>query len=451
MTRHAALLSIARAAVDRVNPESMIKNTVTVYRDRFRIKTEETESVIDLRDFTRIIVLGAGKATAPMARAMEEILGPRLTGGVIAVKPGHASDLKTIRQVEAGHPIPDRGSMDAAYEIARLAVEADEKTLIINLISGGGSALLTLPITYGGRSLTLEDMRTATAALLKSGADIIEVNCIRKHLSGIKGGWLAKLAFPATVISLILSDVVGDDLQSIASGLTVPDTSTWRDAMEIVKRYGLEQRLPTPVMDVFAAGLKGELPDTPKPDSPAFGKVRNILIGSNAQALTAARGKGEELGFTTAVLTSRLTGEAREVAKVFAGIAQDMAASGMLCGKPACILAGGETTVTVRGGGKGGRNQEMALAFLEEIRRRPEAFAGVLFASLATDGNDGPTDAAGAFASFNLLSRAEAAGLSINDYLTDNDAYHFFDAVDGLIRTGPTNTNVCDVQILLIE
>lgn len=451
MNKQADMLSIARAAIDRVNPYTMVKNIVALKNNTLRINTEDASCTVNLLDFTRIIVLGAGKATAPMAKAMEEILGERLSEGVIAVKPGHTADLKIIRQMEAGHPVPDRGSLDAAEETARLASEADEKTLVINLISGGGSALLTLPFSNGGRTLSLEDMQTATNVLLKSGADIIEMNCIRKHLSGIKGGRLAELAFPATVKCLILSDVVGDDLQSIASGLTVPDNSTWQDAMEIVKRYGLERRLPTPVMDVLSAGLEGELPDTPKPGSPAFQKTENILIGTNAQALTAARRRADDLGYTTAVLTSRLTGEAGETAKFFAGIAQDLSVSGMLCGKPACILAGGETTVTIRGTGKGGRNQELALSFLREIDRHPETFSGVLFASVATDGNDGPTDAAGAYASTDILQKARAAGLSINEYLANNDAYHFFEALGGLIKTGPTNTNVCDIQILLAE
>ncbi len=442
-----ALPQVIKAALERVDPYGMVRECVSVDGGVLYAAAGGEEAEYHLDRYDRIVVLGAGKATAPMVRALEEILGDRLTGGVIAVKPGHTARLEKVRQIEAGHPVPDAGSVEAAQAVVRTADEADEETLVITCISGGGSALLALP----AEGLSLEELQSTTEELLKCGAAIEEINCIRKHLSGIKGGRLTERIYPADSLNLILSDVVGDDLSSIASGITGPDPTTYADALEILAGYGIESKVPDRARELLEAGAAGKLPETPKPGDPVFSRVKNILIGTNALALAAAEKRARELGYTTVLLTSRLTGEAREAAKFFSGIAQDTAAVQMLARKPACILAGGETTVTLRGRGKGGRNQEMALAFLGEIAARPEAFEGVLFASVATDGNDGPTDAAGAAASLEILRRAEKAGLDPGKYLADNDAYHFFEPVDGLIKTGPTNTNVCDIQILLVE
>jgi hydroxypyruvate reductase len=316
-------------------------------------------------------------------------------------------------------------------------------------------------------------MQAATRELLSCGASIQEINCIRKHISAIKGGRLAELISPAQSINLILSDVVGDDLQSIASGLTVPDRSTYSDAVHIIDKYAIRDKIPESVLTLLSAGAEGKAAETPKPGADCFSRSRNVLLGTNAVALHAAAVEAETRGYHSIVLSSKVTGEAREIAKFYAAIAREAAetAAGYrdsngptasdgsigsfnretdLYTKPLCILAGGETTVTIRGNGKGGRNQEMALAFLSEIASLPEAFQGVLFASIATDGNDGPTDAAGAFASVNLAERAEQNNLNIIDYLSENDAYNFFDKIKGLIKTGPTNTNVCDIQVLLV-
>ncbi|MBD3217838.1 MAG: DUF4147 domain-containing protein [candidate division Zixibacteria bacterium] len=453
------LLQIAQAAICSVSPYGMIKEKIKLHGDILSFSSGDS---VDLSKFDAVYVIGAGKATAPMAKALEEILGNRITDGAISIKPGHTAGLKIIRQIEGGHPVPTEGSIDAAAVIADLAKKGGEKTLFLNCISGGGSALLTLPFYDDTHRITLADMQETTKALLFCGATIYEINCIRKHLSGIKGGRLAERIYPARSISLILSDVVGDDLQSIASGLTVPDKTTFQQAMGIIEKYGIAGSIPIRVMELITDGVAGYVEETPSNENPCFTKSTNVLLGTNALALRAAAEKAGALGYNPFLLTSRVIGEAREIAKFYAGLAQEAAASaerdnthklpgGGSYKKPVCILAGGETTVTIRGNGKGGRNQEMALAFLSEVADRPEAYPGILFASVATDGNDGPTDAAGGFASVDLMKKAEEAGMEINGYLADNDAYSFFSRIDGLIKTGPTNTNVCDLQIILSQ
>jgi glycerate 2-kinase len=473
------IMKIAGAAIQSVSPYDMIRKRVQLHGHTLTVKAGGSEPLsLHLSSYDNIYIIGAGKATAPMAKALEEILGSRISAGVIAVKPGHTAELAAVRQIEGGHPVPNEGSAAAAREIAEIAGRAGESDLVINIISGGGSALLTLP----HEGISLEDLQAATRELLSCGAPIEEMNCIRKHLSGIKGGRLADRIYPAESVSLILSDVVGDDLQSIASGLTVPDRTSYVEALRIVDKYGIGKKLPPGVMALLNAGAAGTVPETPKPEAECFTRTKNVLLGTNAVALQTAAAEAQKLGYRPIVLTSKVTGEAREIAKFYAALAREAAAAGpdnaeasglaaALTGtaasesgvsggggsgvgiykKPLCILAGGETTVTLRGAGKGGRNQEMALAVLAEISALKEAFSGIVFASVATDGNDGPTDAAGAYASAELADRAEGAGLSINEYLTNNDAYTFFAEIDGLIKTGPTNTNVCDLQILLAD
>lgn len=455
-----ALKQIADAAVERVSPRRILQDSVTCERNTLQVRTAAETVTLDLTRFERIRVLGAGKATAAMAAALEAILGDRITDGVISVKYGHVEELKRIELREAGHPVPDEQGVAAAREILQAAEHADERTLCIVLISGGGSSLLPLPLSLpiplpGAESqtpsLTLQDIQKTTELLLAAGTPIHQINCVRKHLSGISGGRLCGSLYPATTLSLIISDVVGDSLESIASGLTSPDTTTYAEARAITRHYGIADRLPRTVRDVLERGARQKIPETPKPGDPIFERVHNVLVGTNATALEAARKKAEELNFNTTILTSQLAGESREVAKVFSGIARDIVRSQMICSPPACILAGGETTVTLRGTGKGGRNQEMALAFLEEISHNPALYEGVSFASVATDGNDGPTDAAGGYASVELAARAGAQNLDITAALAANDSYHFLEAIGGLHRTGPTNTNVSDLQILLVE
>ena len=449
------LAAIFQAAVRRVDPYKMILDRMTVKKNVLSIKTDGETLTWDLKNYNRIVVLGAGKATAKMALAVEEILGDRISEGVIAVKPGHTEKLKRIKMIEASHPVPDQGSVDAGKTIAKLCKEADRKTLILNLISGGGSALLSFP--YGGDekagapALTLEDKQATTKALLACGATIQEINCFRKHLSSIKGGRLAQLMAPAESISLILSDVVGDRLDSIASGLTAPDNSTYAEAMTLIKKYDIAGKLPTKALKILELGAAGKIPETPKKGDPLFKKVKNILIGSNYGALLAAEKKAKELGYKTVVLSSEVVGEAREVAKFYIGVGRDVLKHDLVAKKPACIIAGGETTVTLKGSGKGGRNQEMALSFLQEIESNPEGSEGIHFLAASTDGNDGPTDAAGAFADLKILGEGKKAGLSILDYLARNDSYHYFDKIGFLHKPGPTNTNVCDVQIVIVK
>jgi glycerate 2-kinase len=400
------------------------------------------EQSFQLDKYDRIFVVGAGKATAPMASTLEELLGDDLSAGVITVKYGHTAKLSKIQTVEAGHPVPDRNGELGSEKILSIATSAGEKDLLFCLISGGGSALL--PKAAPGVSLA--DKQETTRILLACGATIHEINMLRKHLSIIKGGQLAVTAAPATVVSLILSDVVGDNLDAIASGPTVPDNSTFADCMKIVNKYAIADQLPEPVLNHLKKGLSGQVPETPKADDPVFENTSNIVIGSNIEALLAAEKEAAGRGYTTQVLSSMIEGETCEVARLHSAIAREILRTGHPVKPPACILSGGETTVTLKGDGLGGRNQEFALCAAADIAgTRP-----VVLLSGGTDGNDGPTDAAGAIVDNTTIERAATAKLNIAGYLSNNDSYHFFKALGDLLITGPTNTNVMDLRILLI-
>ncbi len=455
MQQHLTMLeTIFRAGVDRVDPYDLIINVLSREGDRLIVTTKDFQRSVDLAGFKRIYILGAGKATAKMALAMEEILGQMITDGVISVKYDHIESLRHIQCIEAGHPIPDDKGLQASRQIAELARRADEKTLVISLISGGGSALMPLPMEsrIDGEiiSVSLAEKQEVTAILLQCGATINEINCLRKHLSLIKGGRLARMIYPAVSLNLILSDVVGDDLDVIASGPTHHDNTTFSDVNAIVDKYGIGDRLPANVRRVFRLGGDGQIPDTPSLGDPALERVGNILIGTNFLSLQAAAQKARELGLEVVILSSQIVGEAREVAKVLCGIAKDTQKQNLFGPRPVCIIAGGETTVTLLGKGKGGRNQEMALAFLAEIEKCPDATQGIYFLSASTDGNDGPTDAAGAYACNEILAAAHKKALLPNAYIKASDAYHFFERIGGLLKTGATNTNVCDIQLILI-
>ncbi len=390
-----------------------------------------------LASIRHIYVVGAGKASAAMARAVERLLGKRITKGLLNVKYGHTAPLRRIALNECGHPVPDENGVRGAEQIASIARQADGGDLVIALISGGASALLPLPAP----PITLADKQGLTQLLLESGANIHEMNCIRKHISSVKGGQLARLAHPAPVLALILSDVIGDDLDVIGSGPTVPDRSTFADARRILNKYGLWGRAPR----VIAERLSADEPETPKPGDPVFAHVRNVVVGSNELAVSAAAAEARALGYRTLILSTFIEGETRDAGRFHAAIAKEMLASGHPVRPPACVISGGETTVTIRGSGLGGRNQEFALAAAIDIDGLP----GVTILSGGTDGSDGPTDAAGAAASGHTLARARELGLSAADFLANNDSYHFFEAAGGLIKTGPTNTNVMDVRIVL--
>jgi glycerate 2-kinase len=444
------LRSIFLAGVARVDPGRMMKERVRLEGQTLVAQTEDKETRTDLGSFSRIVALGAGKAAAPMARILEEILGDRLDGGLITVKRGHGEKLAKIRLLEASHPVPDETSVEAAAKTLEIASAGDPHTLFVNLISGGGSALLCLPFGNDTVRLSLAEKQLTTRLLLECGATIQELNAVRKHISGIKGGRLAESMYPATSISLILSDVVGDRLDAIASGMTAADPTTFSDAKRILEQYGLWTQVPENVRKVIDLGLNGKIPDTLKKNHPVFDRVHNIILGSNYFALQAAAGRARQLGFNTVLLTSVLTGEAREAGRFLYCLAKDIKKKGLLVAPPACVIAGGETTVTIRGSGTGGRNQEMALAVLSEMHDCEEESEGIYFLSAGTDGNDGPTDAAGAFACRALVRSCRRKGLDPHSYLADNDSYSFFSETNGLLKTGPTNTNVADLQILIV-
>lgn len=441
------ILEIFGSGLRAADPEGMILEKLKLNGDLLSIDSGGDVLTEDLGDYDRIFVVGVGKASAKMALAVEKVLGERITGGVVAVKYGHTEDTRYVKLIEAGHPVPDENSLSAADEIISLCSGADERTLIINLVSGGGSALLCKPYSDVQLSLSLNDKQETTRLLLACGAEIKEINCIRKHLSQVKGGRLAGYMAPARSLNLILSDVVGDRLDSIASGITVPDETDFAEAAGIIKKYGLGDSLPETVRLIMERGLSGEIEDTPSAGSPAFERTSNILIGTNHQALAAAGKKASSLGYNTVILSSQITGEAREAAKFYMGIAADLVGHQSLASLPACLIAGGETTVTLRGGGMGGRNQEMALAFLSELKGHSELADHVVFLSGATDGNDGPTDAAGGFADSEILRGC--IGVDLQAGIDDSDSYHVLERIGALLKTGPTNTNVCDIQIII--
>ena len=431
-------------AVSAVDPSKRLREIITVEEDTLRVKTDErSEELFHLRAFKNIYLIGTGKASAPMAQTMEDLLADRISSGVITTKGGHRLPLKRIELIEAGHPIPDRNGLEGAHRIRSLLKNSGPEDLVLVVLSGGGSALLPLPV----EGITLEEKQEATQLLLDCGADIKEMNTVRKHISQIKGGWLARWAYPSTVLAFILSDVVGDPLDVIGSGPTVPDSSTFEDAWGILRKYNLIREVAPSIQKHLQLGREGRAQETPKPGESAFERVHNLLIGSNILALRAAQQEASSCGFHTFILSSSIVGETKEVARFHAAIAKEMMMSGNPISKPACMISGGETTVTIRGRGRGGRNQEFALAGALEI----QGLERVVLLSGGTDGTDGPTDAAGAIADHTTVNRALAMGLHPKTHLEENDAYPFFEKLGDLLITGPTRTNVMDVHILLIS
>ncbi|HEU0122675.1 MAG TPA: glycerate kinase [Bryobacteraceae bacterium] len=377
-----------------------------------------------------IYVVGAGKACAPMAKAVEKLLGKRITASCVIVKDAHTLPLRRVQLREAAHPVPDQRGVDGALEIAALAERAKAGDLMICLISGGASALMPAPAD----GFTLEEKQGLTRQMLAAGANIHEMNAVRKHLSRLKGGQLARLAAPAHLLTLILSDVIGDDLSTIGSGPTAPDPTTWETVDEILARFALS--LPHPVPRV----------ETPKPGDPLFQRVKNVIIGSNALSVDAASAKARELGYRPLVLSTTIEGETRDVARMHVQIAKEARRARRPVAPPACILSGGETTVTLRGSGMGGRNQEFALMAGMELIDTP----GIVALSAGTDGTDGPTEAAGGIADAGTVARAAKKGRSARADLDNNDSYRFLEAAGDLLVTGPTRTNVMDIRILLV-
>ncbi|WP_022664332.1 glycerate kinase type-2 family protein [Desulfospira joergensenii] len=434
-----AAKAIFNAGIGAVAPEACIDKYIQVTGDMLKLGTTQ----IPFENIQRIFLIGAGKASAAMAARAEALLGSRVHDGLVITKYGHGANLEQCRVMEAGHPVPDRNGQDAADALLDLVSGAGPKDLILCMISGGASALTPAP----AEGITLEDKQETTRQLLGCGANIHEINTVRKHLSRIKGGQLCRKANGAPIISLILSDVIGDDLDIIGSGMTAPDRGTFKDCRDILVKYGLWDQIPKPVQNRIHAGIEGQIRETPKPGSPEFANVTNLIVGSLSDALSAAEKEAANQGFAPLVLSSMIQGEASEVARVLCAVAKEVRRSNRPVSTPACLLSGGETTVTIRGEGKGGRNMELALAAGMELAGE----SGILMLSAGTDGTDGPTDAAGAFADGSTTARAEVLGLSAPSFLGENDSYHFFKPLDDLLITGPTRTNVMDLQILLVN
>lgn len=433
-------LAIFHAGLNAANAGEAVRRSVRLSGAKLHLRGGY---VLSLRDFDRIFAIGAGKAGAAMACALEEVLGvERICGGVLNVKHGHALPKpKRVRLNECSHPVPDEQGQCGAREMEDLLREMNARDLVFVLISGGASALLPAPAP----PVTLADKQKTTDLLLKCGADIFQLNAVRKHLSRLKGGRIAALAYPATIVSLILSDVIGDPLDVIGSGPTAPDSSTYGDALRVLSGFNITRRVPRSVLARLESGAAGQEEETPKPGDEIFKNVLNVIVGSSRLALEASAQQARRLGYKPLILSSSMQGEAREVARVHCEILREVLNTGNPIAAPACLLSGGETTVTVKGSGKGGRNQEFALAsaiYLDGIER-------ALVLSAGTDGTDGPTDAAGAIADGSTGSRAAGKGLSLTEHLQANDSYSLFSALGDLIKTGSTGTNVMDLNVLL--
>jgi hydroxypyruvate reductase len=425
-----AALAVWRAALAAGDVGPLLRRTLRREGDRLVAGPLS----VDLGATERLLVLGCGKAGAAMARAVEDILGDRVTAGFVVVKDGYRAPTSRVQIAEAGHPVPDARGQAASARLLELASAAGARDLILFLVSGGGSALTPAPAP----PVTLDEKQAVTSLLLATGATINELNAVRKHLSLFKGGQLARAAAPARILTLALSDVIGDPLDVIASGPTAPDTSTFAEALDVLRRRDVLPRVPPAVRERLEAGARGAVGETPKPGDAVFARVTNLVVGNNALVVDAAARRAAELGFRPEVLTRGLQGEARVVARDLVGRARALE-------PPACLVAGGETTVTVHGRGRGGRCQELALAAALELR--PDDALVVLAAG--TDGTDGPTDAAGAVVDAGTIARGERAGRAARAALDDNDAYTFLSGAGDLIVSGPTNTNLLDVYIVL--
>jgi glycerate-2-kinase len=429
-------LQCLEQAVNAAEPKRLIKAKVKVENDQLQVEG----CTFDLGKFKHVYVVGGGKAGGKMAQAIEEILGNHITAGVVNIPYGTSQKTKVIKLNEARHPVPDKAGIAGTLRIMALAEQAKEDDLVICLISGGGSSLMPLP----RKGITLEDKQELTNALLKSGAEITEINTVRKHLSAFKGGWLAKKVYPATLLNLVLSDIIGDPLDSIASGPTVPDISTYSGAKKILEKYDLWLKIPVSIRKILSEGAKGLLQETPKPNDLVFEKVHNLVIGNNRTASQAAVDFLASKGLNTLLLADMLAGEAKEVGKAIARLGSE----GFIC---TCtsgslgVVAGGETTVTVRGKGVGGRNQEVALSAALNLKESEEC----VIASFSTDGIDGPTDAAGAIIDGSTLRRARKLGLDPEKYIANNDSYSFFSKLGDLILTKATGTNVNDISVIV--
>lgn len=435
------LEKIFDAALKSVDPCKAVQNVMNLKDDILYVNGR----TYDLNSFKNIYVTGGGKASALMARAVEDILGERITQGVICVKTGYTEKMKIIKLLEASHPVPDEKGIQAALEIEKVLNEASENDLVIALISGGASALLPLPVD----GVTLDDKIKTTGLLLNSGASIHEINCVRKKISRSKGGGFAVSAYPADVINIMVSDVVGDNPDVIASGPFVEDTTGFSEALQVISKYNLSDSVPHSVMAVIkngstkekaGSGITGER-------SECFDRVNSVICCSNITALEAAKDAAESMGYNSIILSSMIEGDNYHAVRFHRDILFEVIKSGNPVPGPACIISGGETTVNVTGSGKGGRNMDFVMRFIEYA----EGLNGVLVARVGTDGTDGPTDAAGAWCDGKTLSKCRGKNISLHRMIEDNDSYNLFKAIDQLIVTGPTNTNVMDITVMLFQ
>lgn len=431
------LRAIYNAAIDGVMPERAV-----------HLKGSFLADIYKTGNFKKLYVAGFGKASCRMARGLMDVLPAAVDKGVIITKYGHCRDISfegtNIDVYEAGHPLPDHAGVYATGRVIELLNKADKETLVVCLISGGGSALLVSP--YNG--ITLEEKQAVTEMLLNAGADIKELNTVRKHISSVKGGRLTEMAYPARVVSLILSDVAVDRLDVIASGPTVADPSTFMEAISVISKFNIIKKVPAKIIETLLKGDKGLIRETPRNGNPVFKNVSNIIVGNNTTAISKAQKKAESLGYETHIVPLPVIGEAKTAGSELAKKAMGLRETGVkLTERKICIISGGETTVKVKGSGKGGRNTELALAFAKSI----EGIKGISILSAGTDGTDGPTDAAGAFADSTTIGRALKKGINSDPYFENNDTYTFFKELNDLFITGPTGTNVMDLQIILIK
>ncbi|MDQ7817772.1 MAG: glycerate kinase [Melioribacteraceae bacterium] len=434
------LFQIIDSAINSVKPDQLIPRKVMLEGSYLLIDTHK----INLDRYENIYIVGTGKASASMAHEFEKILESKIADGIISTKYGHSIPCSRIKIIESGHPVLDENGLKAGDEILKLVSEANENDLVICLLSGGGSALLEkLP-----DEITLSELQSVFKALLKCGANIEEMNIVRRHLSKIKGGKLSEAIYPATCVSLILSDVINDPLEAISGGVTSPDPSTFQDALNVLAKYKIKDQIPDNILEYISMGAQGSILETVKPGNEIFKNVTNIILGNNKEALIHAKEKAETFGYNVLIRSDNIQGEARDIGKLAADIAKKINRENQPISKPACVLIGGETTVKIKGNGKGGRNQELALSALIEMNYSEFDY---LIASCGTDGTDGPTDAAGAIASNEIWQRTNELNLLPLQFLDNNDSYTFFEKTGGLIITGPTGTNVMDIIIILVN
>ncbi len=439
--------SSRRVLVEALSQALLAADPRTILRNKVKVRKSELQIgalSFKLSEFRRVLVIGGGKAAAGMALEIEQILDGWIMGGSVNI-PAYTKPWPKRKKISfnpASHPVPSEDGVRGVKSMLRLVGQPSEEDLVICLISGGGSALMPLPST----GILLSDKQKTTSLLLKSGAKIDEINAVRKHLSDFKGGRLAEKLYPATVLSFIISDVVGDKLESIASGPTVPDDTTYADAYIILQERGLWRTVPSSVRKRIQKGQEGKLPETPKGSSRIFERVHNVLVGTNKESCEAAAEVLDKRGYHSLILSTRLQGESREVAKILAGICIGICENQLPVAPPAAVVAGGETTVTVHGKGRGGRNQELVLSATLSIRGKP----AILVSSIGTDGVDGPTDAAGAVADGDTFERSLRVQMDPDSYLRENNSYPFFEKLNDLVTTGPTGTNVNDIFIALV-